>query len=247
MINNGKDWQSTLEAARDRLTTEQKIDLVSKIGGTFGNYYNYDRANAGDSARGTYVTTEQLFNSAKAGSPGGICRDIALAQSQMLETLGFKNSYVVNYKTNVGAHATALTTDPVTGKIIKFNYSETTEMKKGSGTEALIQDTSLPDHGLVFRVYDTKGKPVTQVPSQMDQMLRESTGYVVNREFNQKNYNLVKVGFENETIAGNIFTGKTTNGDNLYGIALFKNERINDNLKLVVVLRFQNFLEIAPK
>lgn len=231
MVNHSNQWQETLSVAKNVLSTEQKLELVSKIGGFFGNHYNFQRSEAGESARGVFVTTEQLLDSVKNGSPGGICRDIALAQTQMLQELGFKNSYVVSYKTLEGAHSTALTTDPITGKIIKFNYSETNESKKGSSTQALIQDTSLPDHGIGFRVYDTKGKPVTHVPSEMGQMLRQTAGYGYTRDFNPKNYNLVKVGFGTEQLSGSLFTGKTSSGDNLYGIALYKDQRINQYLK----------------
>jgi hypothetical protein len=232
MIDNSTNWKTILETAKDNLTYDQKVQLVSKFGGFFGNHYNFSRFEAGEKARGEYVTTEQLLNSLKTGSPGGICRDIALAQTQMLQELGFKNSYVVSYKTLQGAHSTALTTDPETGKIIKFNYSEANESKAGSGTEALMQDTSLPDHGLGFRLYDTSGKPITHVPSEMAQMLRDSTGVSFDRNFNSKNYNLVKVGFNSEGISGSLFTGKTSSGDNLYGIALYNEQKINEHLKM---------------
>ena len=232
MVDNSANWKNILSVAKNDLTNDQKIQLVSKLGGYFGNHYNYARYEAGEKARGEYITTDQLLNSLKSGSPGGICRDIALAQSQMLQELGFKNSYVISYKTLQGAHSTALTTDPITGKIIKFNYSETNASKAGSGTEVLTQDTSLPDHGLGFRVYDTNGKPVTHVPSEMAQMLRESTGVSYDRNFNSKNYNLVKVGFNNDKVNGSIFTGKTSSGDNLYGIALYNEHKINNHLKM---------------
>lgn len=232
MVDNSANWKNILSVAKNDLSNDQKIQLVSKLGGYFGNHYNYARYEAGEKARGEYITTDQLLNSLKTGSPGGICRDIALAQTQMLQELGFKNSYVISYKTLQGAHSTALTTDPISGKVIKFNYSETNESKAGSGTEALIQDTSLPDHGLGFRVYDSSGKPVTHVPSEMAQMLRESTGVSYDRNFNSKNYNLVKVGFNNDKVSGSIFTGKTSSGDNLYGIALYNEQKINNYLKM---------------
>jgi hypothetical protein len=232
MVDNSANWKNILSVAKNDLSNDQKIQLVSKLGGYFGNHYNYARYEAGEKARGEYITTDQLLNSLKTGSPGGICRDIALAQTQMLQELGFKNSYVISYKTLQGAHSTALTTDPISGKVIKFNYSETNESKAGSGTEALIQDTSLPDHGLGFRVYDSSGKPVTHVPSEMAQMLRESTGVSYDRNFNSKNYNLVKVGFNNDKVSGSIFTGRTSSGDNLYGIALYNEQKINNYLKM---------------
>jgi len=56
------------------------------------------------------VSTEELLTAAAKGKVGGICRDIALAQTQMLEALGFNQSYVVAYKTYEGHHATVITT-----------------------------------------------------------------------------------------------------------------------------------------
>lgn len=220
MVSDSANWKTILGVARDTLTNQQKIELVSKVGGFFGNRYNYDRFNLGDKATG-YVSIEQLFDSVKSGKAGGVCRDIALAQTQMLRELGFKNNYVVTYKTLNGYHSDVITTDPATGKIVKFNYSEATEMKKGTGTAALIQDSTMPDHGLNFRIHDADGKPVTQVPSELGQMLREATGGDT-RPFLDSNYSLAKVGVKFGGVDGNLFVGKTSTGENLYGLALFK-------------------------
>jgi hypothetical protein len=230
MVNHSGDWKTTLAAAKDKLSNEQKVELVSKLGGNFGNLYNYARANAGDKARGEFVNVEQLLDSVKAGVPGGICRDVALAQTQMLKELGFNHNYVVAYKTLSGSHATAITTDPTTGKIIKFNYSETNESKKGSGTEALIQDTTLPDHGLGFRIYDSNGKPVTHVPSELAQMLKETTGSSSDRDFTPRNFSLTNVNFKSPYVDGSLFTGKTSTGETLYGVSLYKNIAVNEYL-----------------
>lgn len=223
LISNSSEWQTTLAEAKDKLSSEQKIALVSKLGGYMGNHYNYARRDAGDKARGEYVDTVELLDSLKNGTPGGICRDIALAQTQFLKELGFNNNYVVGYKTLSGRHAVVISQDPSTGKIVKFNYAETTEMKKGSGTEALIQDTSMPDHGLGYNIYDSNGKPVTRVPSEIGQMLKDTAGGDIEREFNQRNFKLNKVGFSSAYVDGNLFTGTTSTGENLYGVALYKN------------------------
>ncbi len=223
MVNNSSDWKATLNDAKDKLTSEQKIQLVSKLGGFFGNLYNYDRRDAGSKVFGEFISTEQLLDSVKSGAPGGICRDIALAQTQFLKELGFKNNYVLAYKTIAGSHATVISTDPETGKVVKFNYGETTAAPKGSGTESLVQDTSMPDHGINYRIYDTQGKPVTKVPSEVGQILKESAGGTLDREFNQRNYSLAKISFGTEGLRGNLFTGKTSTGDNIYGLAIYKN------------------------
>lgn len=226
MVNHSSTWKETLAAAKDSLTSEQKIELVSKIGGYFGNRYNYTRFNEGIYASG-YVTIEQLFDSVKTETEGGVCRDIALAQTQMLKELGFKNNYIIGYKTLSGAHANVITTDPETGKIVKFNYANVTSMKNGSGTEALIQDSTIPDHGLVFRIYDSDGKPVTQVPSELGIILRETAG-AETRSFTDTNYSLQKVGVNIGGVNGNLFTGKTSTGENIYGVALYAKEESED-------------------
>ncbi len=232
MVAQSAEWKAVLAEAKDKLTSEQKIQLVSKLGGLFGNQYNYARRDKGDNARGEFVDTQQLLESIKNGTLGGICRDIALAQTQMLKELGFTNNYVLLYKTLSGRHVTVISTDPVTGKVVKFNYGETTEMQKGSGTEALTQATSMPDHGLAYNIYDTNGKPVTKVSSELGQMLKESAGGDNERDFNQRNFSLTKVGFSSPYIDGNIFTGNTSLGENIYGVALYKKMVPNEYISL---------------
>lgn len=223
MMNRPGDWKATLAEAKDKLSIDQRIQLVSKLGGYFGNNYNYDRLNGGKSESGKFVSTKELLTSIKNGTPGGVCRDIALAQTQFLDALGFKDNYVVSYKTVDASHATVITTDPVTKKIIKFNYDETTQLKAGSGTEALTQQTSIPDFGINYRVYDSQGKPVTKFSSELGLMLKDATGASTERSFDDKNYSIAKVGFNSGTINGNIFAGKTSNGLNLYGVSVYQN------------------------
>lgn len=224
---NPNDWKNILAANKYKLTSDQKIELVSKLGTFFSNGYNYARFNDKDTT--DFVSIEQLLVSAKTGKPGGICRDIALAQTQMLEALGFKDNYSVSYKTYDGEHVSVITVDPTTGKIIKFNYGGVSTSNRGSGTDALAQDSTQPDFGLSYRIYDSKGKPVVKVPSELGQILTETTGGV-DREFNSKNYNLVKIGFDKNGIKGNFFSGRTTNGEFLNGVALFREDE-NEHFK----------------
>lgn len=215
------DWKNILVANKDKLTSDQKIELISKLGTYFSNGYNYARAED-KNAKG-FVSAEQLLVAVQKGKPGGICRDIALAQTQMLELLGFKDNYVLSYKSFSGHHVTVVSVDPETGKIVKFNYGEVSSAAKGSGTQVLDQDTVLPDFGIKYNVYDTKGKPVVQLPSELGQMLKETTGGI-DREFNSKNYNLGKISFEKNGIHGNLFTGQTSSGETVSGVALYVNK-----------------------
>jgi hypothetical protein len=229
MVDNSSDWKSTLAVAKDKLSSQQKIELVSKFGGYFSNRYNYDRASGGSDTAG-FVNTAELLDSVKNSTPGGVCRDIALAQVQILTSLGFDKSYVVAFKTLSSGHATVITTDPTTGKIVKFNYQDTYESKKGSGTEALVQDTTIPDFGLDYRVYDSSGKPVTHVASELSQILKEATGAGVDRDFSPRNFSLTNVGFKSAYANGNLFSGKTSAGEKVYGVALSKKMAIGEYL-----------------
>ena len=174
LIANPQDWQNILAANKDKLSADQKVALISKLGGSFSNGYNYARA-ADKNATG-FIDTAGLLTAVATGKPGGICRDIALAQTQMLEGLGFKNNYIVAYKTYEGHHATVITSNPADGNIVKFNYDEVSGANKGSGTGALGQDTTLPDFGLEYKIYDTKGKPVVSLPSEIGQILKDTAG-----------------------------------------------------------------------
>ncbi len=232
LVNHPKDWKSTLLEAKDKLTVDQKIDLISKLGGKFSDRYNYNRADVQLNAGGVFIDTEELLNSVQNGNPGGICRDIALAQTQMLKVLGFKNNYVVAYKSLTGFHATVITENPDTGKIVKFNYFEASEVKKGSGTEALVQDNLLPDHGLGFRIYNSDGTALTRVPSELGQMLKDTAGGSSDRNFAPRNFSLTSVGFKTPLTDGSLFTGKTSLGESLYGVSLYKNTAINENVKI---------------
>ncbi len=228
IIGHSTDWKKTLSEVKDVLSSEQKLELVSRVGGSFSERYDKDRAEAGLDAMGSFVNTQQLLDSVKNEVPGGICRDISLAQAQMLKALGFSNTYVIGYKTAGSAHATVITTDPATGKIYKFNYSQLAESKKGSGTEVLVQDSSIPSRGLGYRVYDTDGKPVTFVASDLSKMMREVTAADTAHDFDPRNFNLSTVKINGANFNGSLYTGRTSAGENVYGVSVYKNEKINE-------------------
>jgi archaellum component FlaF (FlaF/FlaG flagellin family) len=232
MISKSGDWKKTLTLAKDKLSTDQKIALVSKIGGAFSDMYNYNRAADNKGSKGIFIDNKSLLDSVKNGTAGGVCRDIALAQTQYLEALGFKNNYVVSFKDKGGGHATVISTDPQTGKIIKFNYDDTTTMAKGSGTEALKQDHSLPEYGLSYKIYDTNGKPVTKVTTELAQMLRTGTNGDSDRIYNQKNYKIAKVSFEKNGVSGNLFTGQTSDGQTIYGASVIQVSNFGQYVKV---------------
>jgi hypothetical protein len=52
--------------------------------------------------------------------------------------------------------------------------------------------------------------------------LKDATGGK-NQNFLDTNYSLLKVGIKFDGLDGNLFTGKTSRGENIYGVAVFKN------------------------
>ena len=228
IVNNSSDWKKTLSEVKNILSAEQKLEVVSRIGKSFSKFYNKDRRDAGMDAMGTFLNTQQLLDSVKNEVSGGICRDISLAQAQMLKELGFTNNYVVAYKTAGSFHTTVITNDPDSGKIYKFNYSQLAESAKGSGTEVLFQDSSLPSRGLGYRIFDTDGKPVTFVASDLSKMMREATGANTANDFDPRNFNLSNVNIKGDNLNGSLFTGRTSAGENVYGLSVYKNEKINE-------------------
>lgn len=219
-VNNGSSWRDTFGAFKDSMSSEDKLKLVSRFGGIFSSHYNYARKEVSDNQA---ITAEQLLLSAKNGTPGGVCRDIALTQTQMLEELGFKNNYVLAYHTPLGGHAIAMTRDPATGKYYKFNYSDMQSTDARSGSEALFQSGALPENGLKYRIYNTKGEPVVSMPTGMQQLLRDAAG-ATQRTFMPTNYSINKAVMTKDLLGAQFsattFYGQTSAGQRVDGLAL---------------------------
>jgi hypothetical protein len=226
-----KNWKTTLENVKNNLSSDQKIQLISRLGYWMNNNYNYSRANSNGAENGSHPDTESLLLSIKNGTPGGVCRDISLAQAQMISALGFKNSYVVAFNNGSSGHATMITQDPDSKKIIKFNYDETYTEKAGSGTSALNQDTTLPNQGIKFRVYNSNGKPVANVPTDLALVLRDATGDEARSYLRGSNYEIRKVTIGLKYGEANLFKGTTLSGDNISGLAYFGKWE-NENLSI---------------
>ena len=223
MVQNPNDWKSSLNEVKDHLSFEEKMKLASHLGGRFSDNYNYDRADGVGDRKDGIVTIEQLLDSVKHSDPGGVCRDVALAQAQILTQLGVPKDkvYMMGYRTATGGHAVLAVQDPNDkDKIVKLNYDYVSESDNVKGAAALVQDTSLPDTGIQYRLFDADGKPVGKIPSEMGQVLREATG--ASRTSNElvKTYSLQKVGVETPFGAGNVFSGQTSGGDKIVGVAI---------------------------
>src|SRR3989339_2063352 len=219
MINNPPSWRSVLQdlSKSGKFSFDDYTQLMSKIGRIMLQNYNYSRAEDADS-NPNFITVEELLYATKSGTPGGVCRDIAWAQAHMFEELGV-SAYEVTFLSAYGRHATMIAMNPNNkSDIIKLNYDEVT-FDQGNGPGSLRQQTSLPDIGLGYRVFDASGKPVANIPSELKEILHEVTGrpeYV----FNPYKYSLGKlqIGIGNQTI-GTVYTGVTGHGQKISGIA----------------------------
>ncbi len=222
MIDDPSNWKTELENVKDDLSFSDKIEVASYFGDVFGQDYNYERAdNVGDSGEGV-VTIEEMLASISTDDPGGVCRDVVLAQAQILTALGVdKDSiYMVGYSKVTGSHAVLVVEDEESGSIAKLNYGYITQEGDVKGGAALTQDNYSPDFGMYFRVYDHEGTPVARVPSEIGQVFNEVTNGDYSKRDISKSYALQQAIVDTAYGQGSLFTAETTAGDSVVGVAL---------------------------
>lgn len=228
MTANPNNWRTSLNEIKDHLTFDEKLKVASHFGGRFSDNYNYDRAD-GEGPRGSgIVTIEEMLESVRDSTPGGVCRDVSQAQSLMLQEMGVDSSdiYQVSYRTASSGHVVLAVKDPDNPKrIVKINYDYTDETDDRSGGAALSQNSSLQEFGHQYRIYDAAGKPVATVPTEMGQVLRDVTQGRGIENGLTRNHNLQRVYVDTPYGVGSLFRGTTTSGDNLVGVAITKNVR----------------------
>lgn len=214
-------WQETLKNASKFMNFDQKMHLAASMGEKMGNDYNYDRINGGPDSDG-FIEIEKLLTNLGNNKSGGVCRDISLAQTQMLKAMGIKDAYSVAYLSNRGGHATVIARDPNnSSRVMKLNYGELYSDDAKKGTAALDQDSSLPSVGMQYRIYNAEGKPVASVPSELTQVLHDTIGK--GNPFASKSHTLYKAEFGTDGMKGSLFSGKTSMGEEIKGIALYGN------------------------
>jgi hypothetical protein len=175
-VSDPANWKAGMAEIKDDLSFDQKVLVASHLGGKFSERYNFDRA--GSEGQGV-VTIEEMLTSVRDVQPGGICRDVSMAQSAILKELGVPkdNIYQVGYTTTSGGHAVVAIQDPDNPKnIIKLNYGAVTESNEAVGSSALIQNTSLPDFGIKNKIYNADGDPVGNLPTEIGEILYDTTG-----------------------------------------------------------------------
>lgn len=245
MTTNPNNWRSSLNEIKDHLSFDEKLKVASHFGGRFSDNYNYDRAD-GEGPRGAgIVTIEEMLESVRDGVPGGVCRDVSQAQSLMLQEMGVNSSdiYQVSYRTASGGHVVLAVQDPDNPKrIVKINYDYTDETDDRSGGTVLTQNSSLPEFGHQYRIYDANGKPLTTVPTEMGQVLRDVTQGKNLEDGITRNHNLQRVYVDTPYGVGTLFTGSTSSGDNLVGVAInrsmgSKDTRMQTDMGIALVKR----------
>lgn len=219
LMKNPDNWKSYLKDAKHLMDFDQKMRLVADLGERMGNDYNYKRIESGAESEGV-VEIEKLLKNLGKSEPGGVCRDIAHAQTQMLREMGVNQAYTVAYVSNRGGHATVIAVDPNDkNKVMKLNYGELYEDDGKKGTAALDQDSTLPNVGMQYRIYDNEGKPVASVPTELTAVFREVTGR--GNPFSGRSHNVYKADFGTKDFGGSLFSGRTSTGENVEGLALF--------------------------
>jgi len=160
------------ETATLMLDFEQKMKVGSILGSMIVANYDYSRVDGGKGI----VSQEEIFKALRSGQKAGICRDIATAQAKVLKRLGVEQTYVIAFQTADSGHATVVAQDNNDkSKIVHLNYGEVAS-GVNSGVSSLNQDGIQADGGVVFRVFDSEGTPISQVPSELGFVLNKVAG-----------------------------------------------------------------------
>lgn len=188
---NKTDALNYLASVKNKLTPDEGLQVVQMFGSRF--LRNYDNARAAalvSTDQERVVDFDKLLNAARGNTQlgltgywlgtdsvvAGVCRDIASAQGQMLEALGFRNTYVVSYGLASGSyHSTVITQDPFKDtRVYRLNYGERTDQLFGDN-RALHQGPS--DVTMNYRVFKPAGHMVGNVPSELGKFLSEAAGF----------------------------------------------------------------------
>jgi len=227
IIAKPQDWKSIVQKSKNDLSFNEKVNIASNLGGKFGDDYNYDRADAGKDA-GKAVSLPELLSKLSTNDAGGVCRDIALAQSQILTELGVpsNNVYTMAYANATGYHAVLIVQDPENkNKVVKVNYDYVQEIEGQPGSASLYIDGGLTNVGMGVKLYDYKGRPVSTLPTEIGQVFRDVTNSDLATE--APLYNIQKVIMVGRWGTGTLFSGTTSDtGDQFMGLAI--NKRLTD-------------------
>jgi hypothetical protein len=215
LIQNPEGWKETLNLIKNNFNFSEKMYVVTKLGGTFSDFYNNDRANRVGTNSDGVVSIEQLLESARNGNPGGVCRDVASAQAMMLQQMGIPRAYIISFKAHKGRHANIIAQNSEDANdIIQVNYGKAYQTGNETGAALLIQSSSMPDFGLEYKIYSAKGYPLVTIPSELGKILREtSSGSETTQIFS-------KLNSHNDKIEGVSINNKWNYIDQLFNIEI---------------------------
>ncbi|MBL6988855.1 MAG: hypothetical protein ISR65_03720 [Bacteriovoracaceae bacterium] len=159
-----EEIQSISSQAAGELNFNQKVRVVANLEKTYLAHYDRDRTDQEHPNSFGVVTLEQLHACAQNNTKCGVCRDMAVGGAQIFKMMGVE-SYVLAYAHTGGSHATTVAQDPDNPKnVVKLNY-DYVYGTDDEGTRALVQDTVFPNMGFQYRMYDSDGRPVANLPT----------------------------------------------------------------------------------
>ena len=232
--------EKALSDMKGQLSSQEKLDLSRLVGREAAARFDFERAGLQNhygmtglsssftgGLAGVAIPYDAVIGNLKSPTTSlGVCRDIAPAQANILHQLGFKNTYVMAYKEQAGAHAAVITQDPDhPGEVLHLNYDSLERRSLQGGTSSL---TRSDDYTTRYELYDYKGRPVANLPSSVETMMMEGAGAnlrLVDPLLIRPQGSISKISLE----AGNakskvfqskmpLFVGRTTDGQNIVGV-----------------------------
>ncbi|MBI2521761.1 MAG: hypothetical protein HYV97_15200 [Bdellovibrio sp.] len=180
----------------------------------------------GDSNAGSFIPRFEQYGRLISGTGSvGQCSDIHFAMLKAYKRLVGPNAkaYLVNFQTASNLHHTNLIIEDQ-GKINVINYGEIMQNSPGTA-DLLAQNTSIPGHGLAYRIFTDDGeidKMVAHVDTPLGKFLREvTTGRSSFNPFESTNYTTLTAGLQSSGgTAVRIFFGELGQGDAVMGVAV---------------------------
>lgn len=191
-----KEFFSRMSALGATLDVWQRLMLVRMYGSQFEAAYEDARADQIFEARGPRTLGEMLAAANSNYGAGfhstydddlnyelymtsGVCRDIASAQGQMLQALGFRDTYIISYAAaGSGLHSAVITRDPTNPQTVyRMNYDAISSASDRFGPDAINQGEF--DVGMNYFISKPAGEVVADIPSEMGKFMAQASGFDV--------------------------------------------------------------------
>ncbi len=223
------------------LTFQEKMFVGQNLGEIMARNYDYDRTDTTNEASEGIVSVEDVYQAIREGTDAGVCRDIATAQAHALKNLGIEG-YVVAFPTIDGGHATYLAqNDENPSEIYQLNYGELTAQQRGVGM--FNQDTTIPDAGIKFRVYDADGQAIDSVSSEVGYVLLKTAGMDPERfsaGVSREGIHLTKMDYKTGKVTVTGVGAMTANGSKMVAGGVNYTLGSNDKAEMIVSMAFHN-------